>query len=168
MIDAEIIRIKRALQVANYNDPALPALASAARDLLIATGGDIPELTPLPSSPADLRAYGFLAILKAEGRRIGYGPLTLEDQIVAAARAAYASFTPEARMQAENADIVYDIDFVQPFIDTPSVNNAEWMMATLGPAIDTAAILVVIGRIPAIPFEFMRLLRMAYDVGYGA
>ena len=49
-------------------------------------------------------------------------------------------------MQAENADIVYDIDFVQPFIDTFS-EQCRGMMANFGPAIDTAAILVVIGRI---------------------
>jgi hypothetical protein len=172
MIDNEIARVKRALLAVTPQDSSLASLATTARDLLVATGGQAAGLTPLPKTPADLRAYGLLAILQAEGRRAGYGSLTLEDRILAGMRAVYAGFNPEMRAKviethAVRFDAGLDRDLIGAFLADPSTAAAEAMMADLGPAIDAAAMLVIADRLPAIPAELMNLLRRAYAAGYG-
>jgi hypothetical protein len=62
-----------------------------AYDYLYAAGGSMPEAPKVPAAAADARAYGLLAILRAEARSAGGGEASEVDAAVAALRARMAT-----------------------------------------------------------------------------
>jgi hypothetical protein len=74
-MEAEIIRMKRLLLASGPSTSPVDSLALATRaySALTATRGDIPEAPEIPTSGPNHRAYGLLAILRAEGQMQGYG-----------------------------------------------------------------------------------------------
>jgi hypothetical protein len=74
-MEAEIIRTKRMLLASGPEMTPADSLALVTRAYaaLIATRGEIPEAPEIPVAGPNRRAYGLLAILRAEGQMQGYG-----------------------------------------------------------------------------------------------